>query len=60
LYFGKDTGHKKVGLLDNRFFAYFEDVDWSIRMTNQGYKLGVVPESIIYHHIWKHKEKQHF
>ena len=41
---------KEVGLLDNRFFAYFEDVDWSIRMTNQGYKLGVVPKSIIYHH----------
>ena len=41
---------KEVGLLDNRFFAYFEDVDWSIRMTNLGYKLGVVPKSIIYHH----------
>tara|TARA_B110000090_G_scaffold174058_1_gene195412 strand:- start:89 stop:544 length:456 start_codon:yes stop_codon:yes gene_type:complete len=41
---------KKVGLLDDRFFAYFEDADWSIRMTNLGYKLGVVPESIIYHH----------
>jgi GT2 family glycosyltransferase len=41
---------KKVGLLDDRFFAYFEDVDWSIRMTNLGYKLGVVPESIIYHY----------
>ena len=40
----------EVGLLDNRFFAYFEDVDWSIRMTNLGYKLGVVPKSIIYHH----------
>ena len=41
---------KKVGMLDDRFFAYFEDADWSIRMTNLGYKLGVVPESIIYHH----------
>jgi GT2 family glycosyltransferase len=41
---------KEVGLLDNRFFAYFEDVDWSIRMKNLGYKLGVVPKSIIYHH----------
>jgi len=40
---------KEVGLLDNRFFAYFEDVDWSIRMTKLGYKLGVVPKSIIYH-----------
>jgi GT2 family glycosyltransferase len=46
----KITVIKEVGLLDNRFFAYFEDVDWSIRMTNQGYKLGVVPKSIIYHH----------
>jgi len=41
---------KKVGLLDNRFFIYFEDADWSIRMTKLGYKLGVVPKSIIYHH----------
>ncbi|MDC1371467.1 glycosyltransferase family 2 protein [Flavobacteriaceae bacterium] len=41
---------REVGLLDNRFFAYFEDADWSIRMTNLGYKLGVVPSSIIYHH----------
>ena len=41
---------KEVGLLDNHFFAYFEDVDWSIRMKNQGYKLGVVPKSIIYHY----------
>ena len=41
---------REVGLLDNRFFVYFEDVDWSIRMTNLGYKLGVVPNSIIYHH----------
>jgi len=40
---------REVGLLDNRFFIYFEDVDWSIRMTNLGYKLGVVPKSIIYH-----------
>jgi hypothetical protein len=41
---------KEVGLLDNHFFAYFEDVDWSIRMKSMGYKLGVVPSSIIYHH----------
>ncbi|MDB2321558.1 glycosyltransferase family 2 protein [Flavobacteriaceae bacterium] len=41
---------REVGLLDNRFFAYFEDADWSIRMTNLGYTLGIVPKSIIYHH----------
>lgn len=41
---------KEIGLLDDRFFAYFEDVDWSIRMKNKGYKLGVVPKSVIFHH----------
>ena len=41
---------KKVGLLDENFFAYFEDVDWSIRMQNQGYKLGLVDKSIVFHH----------
>jgi len=41
---------KEIGLLDDRFFAYFEDVDWSIRMKSKGYKLGVEPKSIIYHH----------
>lgn len=41
---------KEVGLLDDRFFAYFEDVDWSIRMKAKDYQLGVEPRSIIYHH----------
>jgi len=41
---------KEIGLLDDCFFAYFEDVDWSIRMKSKGYKLGVEPKSIIFHH----------
>ena len=41
---------KKVGLLDEKFFTYYEDVDWSLRMKNLGYDLGFVKESIIYHH----------
>ena len=40
----------KVGLLDEKFFNYYEDVDWSLRMRNLGYDLGFVKESIIYHH----------
>ncbi len=50
----------KVGLLDNNFFVYFEDVDWSIRISKKKYNLKVVPKSIIYHHegaSWKNKKK---
>jgi GT2 family glycosyltransferase len=40
---------KDIGLLNNSFFAYFEDVDFSIRATEKGYKIGLEPSSIIYH-----------
>lgn len=40
---------EKIGLLDECYFAYFEDVDWSLRMKKAGYALKVVPESHIYH-----------
>ncbi|MDN3669269.1 glycosyltransferase family 2 protein [Echinicola jeungdonensis] len=40
---------RKVGVLNDRYFAYFEDVDWSLRMRKAGFSLQVVPGSIIYH-----------
>lgn len=40
---------KEIGLLDEQFFAYFEDVDWSLRMRKAGYKLLYEPRSVIYH-----------
>jgi hypothetical protein len=39
----------EIGNLNNKFFAYHEDVDWSIRMIKAGYSLGIVYESVIYH-----------
>lgn len=41
---------KNVGLLDEHFFAYFEDVDWSLRIKKLGYKLRVTESSVIFHH----------
>ena len=41
---------KKAGLIDEDFFAYYEDVDWSLRIKKLGYKLGVVDSSVIFHH----------
>ena len=40
---------KKVGLMDERFFMYWEDTDWSYRGSLQGYNSFYQPLSIIWH-----------
>jgi GT2 family glycosyltransferase len=40
---------KKVGLLYEPFFIYYEDVDLSFRIRQLGYDLGYAPQSVIYH-----------
>ena len=40
---------EKIGLLKEKYFIYYEDVDLSFRIKNEGYKLIYYPESVIYH-----------
>jgi GT2 family glycosyltransferase len=40
---------RKVGLLDDIFFLSYEDVDWSVRTLEAGYKAVYVPASVIWH-----------
>ena len=40
----------EIGLFDENFFAYVEDLDLSYRAQIQGYKNIYQPESIVYHH----------
>lgn len=47
--FMKSKVISKVGLLPEEYFLYFEDADYSIQLTNSGYKILYCPESIIYH-----------
>lgn len=42
---------KRIGLLDQAFFAYYEDVDLSFRAQLAGWKVRFVPKSIVYHKI---------
>jgi GT2 family glycosyltransferase len=42
---------KEVGLLDEDFFAYYEDVDLSFRLQLAGWKVAFVPGSVVYHKI---------
>ncbi len=40
---------RQIGLLDEDFFAYYEDVDLSFRAQLAGWKVAYVPDSIVYH-----------
>lgn len=40
---------KETGLLNEKYFAYHEDVDLSLRIRQLGYKLALNPQSVIYH-----------
>ena len=49
---------KDIGKLDERFFAYYEDIDWSIRIKNAGYDLAFIKSSVIYHHGSKSSQNE--
>jgi GT2 family glycosyltransferase len=38
-----------IGLLDGRFFAYVEDVDYSLRSTAAGFRNVAAPDAIVWH-----------
>ena len=40
---------KKLGGLDDRFFAHMEEIDFCWRLQLQGFKVQVVPQSVVYH-----------
>lgn len=39
----------KIGLFDERFFAYWEDADFCLRAKKAGFKVVLVPEAKIFH-----------
>ena len=41
--------YRELGGLDDRFFAHMEEIDLCWRMQLEGYKVTVVPESVVYH-----------
>jgi GT2 family glycosyltransferase len=40
-----------VGLLDESYFIYFEDIDFCRRAMSRGWKLAVAPESVVHHYV---------
>jgi GT2 family glycosyltransferase len=41
---------REVGLLDEAFFMYGEDLDWAYRMKQYGWRIRYVPSVTVYHH----------
>ena len=40
---------KQIGLMEEEFFLYFEDVEYCERVKKAGYKLLYIPSAVIYH-----------
>jgi len=40
---------EQVGLFDERFFLYLEDLDFSLRVRKNNFKIKFVPQAIVYH-----------
>jgi len=40
---------KDIGYFDDRFFAYYEDVDFSIRLKSKGYSIAMMNDSYLKH-----------
>jgi len=47
----KSNVFKKIGMLDERFFLYYEDTDFSLRAKKEGFKCVFVPSAKIWHKI---------
>ena len=42
---------ERVGLLDERFFMYYEDLDFSVRAGAAGFRLLLVPQARLWHKV---------
>lgn len=40
---------RQIGPLDDKFFIYYEDVDWSLKIRGRSHKLWYEPKAVIYH-----------
>jgi Predicted glycosyltransferases len=41
---------REIGLLDETFFMYGEDLDWAYRIKQYGWRIMYVPSATVYHH----------
>ena len=47
-----------VGMLDESYFAYHEEVEWCVRTRKAGWRVFYQPYSRVYHHFSKSKDRR--
>ena len=50
-FFVRTEAIREVGLLNERFFYKYEDVDWSLRFFKAGYETLYAPEAKVWHKV---------
>ncbi len=55
--FARSSALKIVGLLDSDYFLYREDIDWCLRVRQNGYKIFMIPQAVIWHRSHHVREK---
>lgn len=48
-----------TGLLNEQYFAYFEDVEWSLRFRKAGFGIALAEKAVIYHEAGASSKKHH-
>jgi GT2 family glycosyltransferase len=49
--FARASAVREIGPLDERYFLYWEDVDWSVRATHAGWRVVYAPASVVRHKV---------
>jgi GT2 family glycosyltransferase len=47
----KDEVIRKIGLMDEKYFLYFEESDWTLRANQAGYKSLYIPKAMVWHKV---------
>jgi GT2 family glycosyltransferase len=42
---------RRIGLMDARYFAYYDEADWCSRMKEAGLECYVIPRAVLYHKV---------
>lgn len=49
---------QRIGLLDDRFFAYYEETEWCARAARHGYRTVHVPRARVWHKVLPHQRAE--